>query len=180
MPRELQFSPGFCSLRLSDIDELPSDQKTELISSIANDISAAFIYIARLAEAGSLTATHTMSMDNVIRTIKDTGVKHRRRLERKVARYRRAALRWRKEKIWHRRQLKGTASRIQTGVGAWNEQTREIETEAEDLQRRLKFVEEKYELLKAKVEIDNRYRKVREDDRIDLDVAQSRDMNGEV
>jgi hypothetical protein len=154
MPRGLGFGPGSCALRLDNIDWLSSDQKTELISSVANDISAAFIYIAKQAEAGNLTAAHTASINDVIKTIRDTEAKQRRRLEQKIARYRKAAWRWRRKKVLLRMELRRFAHRTQKAVGLWKEQTTQLKYEAEDVQKKLEFVQEKYELLKAKAEID--------------------------
>lgn len=88
-PRPTKPKPGSCTLRLTTLPTLPNDQKTSLITSIATDITASFIYIAKAAEAGLLGPAQTESLDAVVGIVGGVDGKRRRRLERRVERYRR-------------------------------------------------------------------------------------------
>lgn len=147
MPRELRFRPGSCALRLSNIEQLSPDQKTELVRSVANDITAVFIYIARQAEAGNLTTANTEPINDVISVIRDTEVKHRQKLEDKLARYERAAQRRRRERRWLRVELGRVIRRTKVAAGSWRTKTDELTARLAEAQKRLAFVQEKYELL---------------------------------
>ncbi|KAJ5779835.1 hypothetical protein N7457_007555 [Penicillium paradoxum] len=89
-------TPGSCALRLENLEEKSSATKRELMESIAADICATFISIAKHSEAGTLLATHTDVIDKVILTIHDTDVGQRRILEKRGRRLR-------KERNWIRR-----------------------------------------------------------------------------
>jgi SMC interacting uncharacterized protein involved in chromosome segregation len=58
------------------------------MASIAADICATFISIAKYSEEGILQAQHTDVIDKVIQTIRDTDVKQRHLLDRQVRRLR--------------------------------------------------------------------------------------------
>ncbi|KAL1981998.1 hypothetical protein VTN96DRAFT_1964 [Rasamsonia emersonii] len=146
-PRELRFRPGSCALRLSNIERLSPDQKTELVRSVANDITAVFIYIARQAEAGNLTTANTEPINDVISVIRDTEVKHRQKLEDKLARYERAAQRRRRERRWLRVELGRVIRRTKVAAASWKTKTDELTARLAEAQKRLAFVQEKYELL---------------------------------
>jgi hypothetical protein len=79
---------GSCVLRLEHVEEKSPAAKGELVHSIAEDICATFICIARHTEAGTLENAQTRVIDNVIKTIRDTDVERRIFLERKVRRLR--------------------------------------------------------------------------------------------
>jgi hypothetical protein len=147
MAKKSRLRPGFCALRLSDINNLLSDQKTELINSVANDIAAAFIYIHRQAKAGNLTTTNTEPLENVIGIIRGTDVKYRRHLERKAERYKIAARRQRKQISHQGKELLRIISRTASEVGASKEyikkMIKKMKQNAEDFHRRL---EGKHEL----------------------------------
>jgi hypothetical protein len=147
MPRELRFRPGSSALRLSNIEQLSSEKKTELIRSVADDITAVFVYIARQSEAGNLTTTNTEPINDVISIIKDTEVKHRQKLEEKVAQYRRATQRLRKERQCLRVQLGRITKRTQVAVGGWEAKMDELTAGLAEAQKRVALVQEKYELL---------------------------------
>ncbi|KAN0068219.1 hypothetical protein V8E54_013789 [Elaphomyces granulatus] len=137
MAKKSRLRPGFCALRLSDINNLLSDQKTELINSVANDIVAAFIYIHRQAKAGNLTTTNTEPLENVIDIIKGTDAKYRRHLERKAERYKIAARRQRKQISHQGKELLRIISRTTSEVGASKEHIKKIKQNAENFHRRL-------------------------------------------
>lgn len=143
------FRPGSCAMRLTHIDTLSSRSKTSLIKSIATDISATFIYIAKQAEAGNLSAIHTGPINDVIGTIKDTEVAHREALERKLARYKRVERRLRRERKWMKRELMGLTKKADAVVEDWKTRVHGASKELEETRRELEFVGEKYALLKA-------------------------------
>ena len=92
-PSQQPNTPGSCALRLESLEEQTSTAKSELMASIAADICATFISIAKYSEEGTLQARHTDVIDKVIQTIRDTDVKQRRLLDRQVQRLR-------KERKW--------------------------------------------------------------------------------
>ncbi|GAD99342.1 conserved hypothetical protein [Paecilomyces variotii No. 5] len=136
------FRPGSCAMRLTNIDTLPSRSKTSLINSIATDISATFIYIAKQAEAGNLSTIHTGPINDIIGTIKDTEVAHREALERKLARYKKTERRLRRERKWMRRELMGLTKKTEEVV-------EDLKLKVHGASKELKFVREKYALLKT-------------------------------
>ncbi|KAL1966190.1 hypothetical protein VTN77DRAFT_4742 [Rasamsonia byssochlamydoides] len=147
MSRELRLCPGSCALRLSDIEQLPSDQRTELIQSVANDITAVFIYIARQAEAGNLTTANTAPINDVIGVIRGTEVKHRQKLEEKLGRLQRDAQRCKRERRWLQSELGQIVGRAQVAVRSWKARVDDLTAQLAEAQRRLAFLQEKYELL---------------------------------
>ncbi|CDM37722.1 unnamed protein product [Penicillium roqueforti FM164] len=95
-PSQHQNTPGSCALRLENLAQQTSTAKSELMTSVAADICATFISIAKYSEEGTLQARHTDVIDKVIQTIRDTDVKQRRLLDRQVQRLR-------KERKWIRK-----------------------------------------------------------------------------
>ncbi|KAJ5260894.1 hypothetical protein N7524_008527 [Penicillium chrysogenum] len=95
-PNQQPNTPGFCALRLENLEHQTSTTKRELMASIAADICATFISIAKYSEEGILQAQHTDVIDKVIQTIRDTDVKQRHLLDRQVRRLR-------KERKWIRK-----------------------------------------------------------------------------
>jgi hypothetical protein len=87
-PQRQITNAGSCTLRLENLEHLSPAAKIELMHSLAEDICATFICIARHTEAGTLESKHTRVIDNVIKTIRDTDVERRIFLERKVRRLR--------------------------------------------------------------------------------------------
>jgi peroxiredoxin len=65
---------------------MSDDEKTSRITTVADDIAASIIYIAKQAEAGNLTAQNTSPIYDLIDSISLTEKKHRRRLERELER----------------------------------------------------------------------------------------------
>ncbi|CAI7573183.1 unnamed protein product [Penicillium glandicola] len=87
-PNQQLNTPGSCALRLENLEQQNSNTKGELMASIAADICATFISIAKYSEDGTLQAQHTGVIDQVIQTIRDTDVKQRHMLDRQVRRLR--------------------------------------------------------------------------------------------
>ena len=83
-PNQQPNTPGFCALRLENLEHQTSTTKRELMASIAADICATFISIAKYSEEGILQAQHTDVIDKVIQTIRDTDVKQRHLLRRRA------------------------------------------------------------------------------------------------
>ncbi|KAJ5971613.1 uncharacterized protein N7479_001531 [Penicillium vulpinum] len=92
-PSQQQNTPGSCALRLERLEQQTSTTKGELMASVAADICATFISIAKYSEEGILQGQHTGVIDKVIQTIRDTDVKQRHLLDRQVRRLR-------KERKW--------------------------------------------------------------------------------
>ncbi|KAJ5374500.1 hypothetical protein N7517_006506 [Penicillium concentricum] len=134
-PIQVPNTPGSCALRLENLEQQTSTTKGELMASIAADICATFISIAKYSEEGTLQAQHTGVIDNVIQTIRDTDVKHRHLLDRQVHGLR-------KERKWIRKRysrLAGQADRLgrtyQTKVRKLTISLREARGEVARLQR---------------------------------------------
>lgn len=79
------------------------------MASIAADICATFISIAKYSEEGTLQAQHTDVIDKVIQTIRDTDIKQRHSLDRRVGRLR-------KERKWIRKKYSRLAGQAD-GLG---------------------------------------------------------------
>lgn len=89
-------SPGYCALRLENIESHTSQEKKTLMNSVADDIGATFISIKRHIEAGTLEEDHTSAIENVIKLICHTDFHQRKLLRRRVHRLR-------KERNWGRK-----------------------------------------------------------------------------
>ncbi|KAL4973615.1 hypothetical protein BDW66DRAFT_100894 [Aspergillus desertorum] len=83
---------------LRHIPYLSSDQKTDLIDSIAKKMTTTMITISQEIDRGNLDADNTAPLHNFIRTIQRHERTQQRKLERKVARYQRRARLWRAER----------------------------------------------------------------------------------
>ncbi|KAJ5169931.1 uncharacterized protein N7500_002714 [Penicillium coprophilum] len=128
-------TPGSCALRLENLVNQTSATKGELMASIAADICATFISIAKHSEEGTLQAQHTGVIDKVIQTIRDTDVKHRHMLHRQVRQLN-------KEKKWIRKkysrlagQADGLGRTYQTKLRKLTVSLREARGEVARLQR---------------------------------------------
>ncbi|KAI9932636.1 hypothetical protein MW887_008884 [Aspergillus wentii] len=145
-------------MRLRNIETLSSSSKTALLKSIANDISAVFIYISKQSEAGNLSTKHTAPIDNVIRLIKGTEVSQRRMLERRVLRYERQASRLRAERRWIRGEFMKVVKRAEAVSERWREKVGKLSGDLDGTRRDLSLARREYELLKekakAEVEVD--------------------------
>ncbi|KAL1877806.1 hypothetical protein Plec18167_004775 [Paecilomyces lecythidis] len=150
------FRPGSCAMRLTNIDTLPSRSKTSLINSIATDISATFIYIAKQAEAGNLSTIHTGPINDVIGIIKDTEVAHREALERKLARYKRVERRLRRERKWMRRELMGLTKKAREVVEDLKLKVHGVSEELGEAREELELVRERYAFTKTAEQSRNR------------------------
>ncbi|KAF9886900.1 hypothetical protein FE257_011023 [Aspergillus nanangensis] len=106
---------------LKNLPTLSSREKSILVRSIANEITAAFVDISRHIAQGTLSDEHATPMNEIIRTIMGTDARQRERLERKVYRYRRRAQRWKTEKAWIQRQFGALVRRSETVQGRWRE-----------------------------------------------------------
>lgn len=137
MPRQKSLSPGSCTLRLTHITSLPSSQKTALISSIANDMKATFIYIAKQSEAGNLDSQNTAPLDNVVATIRDTAVSERRMLEKKLEKAERRVRKLKREQKWMHNEVVEVLKRVEVVSGKWKEKVERLRGKVEGLQREL-------------------------------------------
>ncbi|KAJ5823691.1 hypothetical protein N7447_006031 [Penicillium robsamsonii] len=108
-PIQIPSTPGSCALRLENLEQQTSTMKGELMASIAADICATFISIAKYSEEGTLQAKHTGVIDKVIQTIRDTDVKYRHLLDRQVRGLR-------KERKWIRKKYSRLAGQAD-GLG---------------------------------------------------------------
>lgn len=94
-------------MRLQNIEQLTPASKTQLLSSISNDICALLMCIGQHVEAGNLSQKNTEPLDEVIKMIRDTEVGYRRSLERGVRRLQR-------QKRWMRREYRGVVRGAET------------------------------------------------------------------
>ena len=148
MPRQKTvFNPGSCTMRLRNIQTLSSPAKTTLLQSIANDISATFIYLAKHAEANTLSPQHTAPINDVIAIIKDTAVSQRRMLERRMARYERRTRRLRAERKWAQREFGRVVRRAEMVHSRWKGTVGRLREGLERVSRELVVVREEYALL---------------------------------
>ncbi|OJJ82652.1 uncharacterized protein ASPGLDRAFT_1494480 [Aspergillus glaucus CBS 516.65] len=137
MPRQKSLSPGSCTLRLTNITTLPPSQKAALISSIANDIKATFIYIAKQSEAGNLGPHNTAPLDDVVATIRDTAVSERRMLEKKLEKTERRVRMLKREQKWMQKEFGEVMKRVEMVSGKWKEKIERLRGRVEGLQREL-------------------------------------------
>lgn len=135
MPRQKSLSPGSCTLRLTNITTLPPSQRTALITSIANDIKATFIYIAKQSEAGNLDPHNTVPLDEVVATIRDTAVSERRMLEKKLEKAKRRVRKLRREQKWVQKEFGEVVKRVEVVSGKWKEKVERLQGRMEGLQR---------------------------------------------
>jgi hypothetical protein len=144
MPQKPGLRPGSCALRLSNVDHLLSSQKTELINSVADDISTAFICVSRQARAGNLKATNTGGLNRVIRLIEGVDLKYRRHLERKAERYKTSARQWKRQRDRLREELLCIISRIKSRFGGQTQHTKKMKRNDQNYHKRLELMEEKF------------------------------------
>lgn len=84
MPRKGKLPPGFCVTRLEGLADRSPTEKTELLTSIADDIQATLWCISRHLEVGNLTSKNTKPIEDMIRVVHGPETKKRRRLKRKM------------------------------------------------------------------------------------------------
>ena len=139
--------PGFCTMRLRNIQTLSSPAKTALLQSIANDISATFIYLAKQAEANTLNPEHTAPINDVIAIIKDTTASQRRTLERRMARYERRTKRLRAERKWAQWEFRRVVQKAEMVHGRWKGTVGRLREGMERMRRELVLAREECALL---------------------------------
>lgn len=113
--------PGSCALRLANLESQAPQIKSELMQSIAEDISATFILVSRHVAAGTLEHRQTDILDNVIRTIRDTDLGRRKLLERETRRLR-------KERNWLRKRHSTMAGEMDALATGYNKKMQELRT----------------------------------------------------
>lgn len=141
-------TPLTTALTLTPLQSLPPSQKTALLASIANDIKSTLIYIAKQSEAGNLDTTHTAPLNDLVATIKNTAVRERRVLERRLERAERRVRRLRGEREWMRREFGGVVRRVGVVGGRWRERVRGLRKVVEGLRGELEG--RKREVVKGK------------------------------
>ncbi|KAJ5206418.1 Isopropylmalate dehydrogenase [Penicillium cf. griseofulvum] len=141
-PIQLPNTPGSCALRLEDLAQQTSATKGELMASIAADICATFISIAKYSEEGTLHAQHTGVIDKVIQTIRDTDVKQRHLLDRRVRRLR-------KEKKWMRKKYSRLAGQAD-GLGrTYQTKARKLKISLREAQGEVVRLQNERDMLRA-------------------------------
>lgn len=88
MPAQRKFKPGVLMKRLAGLETWSTQKKSQIISAIANDISAALMCIGRHAEEGNLSNANTEPIDCLIEIIHQVDT-NRPALERKTRQLRR-------------------------------------------------------------------------------------------
>lgn len=137
MPRQKSLPPGSCTLRLTNIASLPSSQKTALISSIANDMKATFIYIAKQSEVGNLDSHNTAPLDNVVAIIRDTAVSERRLVEKRLEKAERRVRNLKREQKWMQEEVGKIVKSVDVVSRKWKEKVERLRGRVEGLQREL-------------------------------------------
>jgi SMC interacting uncharacterized protein involved in chromosome segregation len=112
------------------------------MASIAADICATFISIAKYSEDGTLHAKHTGVIDMVIQTIRDTDVKQRHLLDRQVRRLR-------KEKKWIRKKYSRLAGQAD-GLGrTYQTKARKLKIALREAQGEVMRLQNERDMLRA-------------------------------
>ena len=83
-PATMSLPPGSCLMRLQDLEKMSSDEKKELLSSIAEDIQITLLYVGRHLEAETISHAHAEPIEDMIKKICETEIAKRRRLKRKM------------------------------------------------------------------------------------------------
>lgn len=149
MPRPKTLHAGSCTLRLQNLPSLPPHTKTALLASIAHDMRATFIYIAKQAEAGTLSPDNTAPLNEVLTIIKDTDMRRRESLERRLERYEKRIERLRGERAWMRREFGGVVGRVEGVQGRWREREGGLRRALEGVRGEYAVLSGKYALLQA-------------------------------
>ncbi|KAJ5961453.1 hypothetical protein N7501_006394 [Penicillium viridicatum] len=141
-PSQQPNTPGSCALRLENLEQQTSTTKGELMVSVAADICATFISIAKYSEKGTLQAQHTGVIDNVIQTIRDTDVKQRHLLDRQVRRLR-------KEKKWIRKKYSRLAGQADALGRAYQTKMRKLSTSLREARGEVACLQSERDMLRA-------------------------------
>ncbi|KAJ5087045.1 hypothetical protein NUU61_008352 [Penicillium alfredii] len=131
-----------CLDKLQGMETKSSESKRQLMQSIADDICATFMKISEYAGAGTLRASHTEPIDNVVRVIRDTDVSFRRSLEQRVRRLR-------KEKRWLRREYRKVVRSTETLSRTYKERILVMRHRLHFSQKNLVDLRAEHELLRA-------------------------------
>lgn len=137
-----QPKPGSCALRLENLEQQTSAEKGELMVSIAADICATFISIAKYSEDGTLQAQHTGVIDNVIQTIRGTDVKQRHLLDRQVRRLR-------KERNWVRKKYSRLVGQADALGRAYQTKMRKLRISLREAQAEVARLQNERDILRA-------------------------------
>ncbi|KAJ5597285.1 hypothetical protein N7537_007369 [Penicillium hordei] len=141
-PSQQPNTPGSCALRLENLEGQTSTTKGELMASVAADICATFISIARYSEEGTLQAQHTRVIDKVIQTIRDTDVKQRHLLDRHVRRLR-------KERALIRKNYSRLAGQADTLGRAYLTKMRKLSTSLREARGEVARLQNERDMLRA-------------------------------
>ncbi|CAL5874292.1 uncharacterized protein PFLUO_LOCUS8582 [Penicillium psychrofluorescens] len=136
---------GFSTLRLEGLEQRSSPEKSELLHSIADDMSATLMCIAQHTEEGTLSTRHIEPIDRVIRIIRDTEVSQRRRLERRVRRLRGM-------RRWLRHEFRKMVKRAELVSRAWKNKTATLKGNLQALQGEVTVMKRQCEMLQARME----------------------------
>ncbi|KAJ5700771.1 hypothetical protein N7536_003784 [Penicillium majusculum] len=142
LPSQQPNTPGSCALRLENLEQQTSTTKSELMVSVAADICATFISIAKYSEEGTLQAQHTGVIDNVIQTIRDTDVKQRHLLDRQVRRLR-------KERNWIRKRYSRLASQTDALGRTYQTKMRKLRTSLSEARGEVARLQSERDMLRA-------------------------------
>lgn len=110
--------------------------------SVAADICATFISIAKYSEEGTLQSQHTRVIDKVIQTIRDTDVKQRHLLDRQVRRLR-------KERAWIWKKYSRLAGQADTLGRAYQTKIRKLSTSLREARGEVARLQSERDILRA-------------------------------
>ncbi|KOS37760.1 hypothetical protein ACN38_g11424 [Penicillium nordicum] len=170
-PSQQPNTPGSCALRLQNLEQQTSTTKGELMVSVAADICATFISIAKYSEKGTLKAQHTGVIDNVIQTIRGTDVKQRYLLDRQVRRLR-------KERNWIRNKYLRLADQADAMGCAHRTKMQNLSTSLRKARREVARLQSERDMLRACLK--KKVTKAVSNGNVDVDVdAEGDDIDGE-
>jgi hypothetical protein len=147
MSADLEYRPGYSALRLGTIRSLPHDEKTKLLESVANDMTAALIQIGRESEAGSLSAANTVAVNKLIETVQSPEVKKRERLEAGARKYHRKLRETRRLRNELRVMIDRAERQATFAVGQWKTRLQDSNHRLAVVQRRAHFLQSKFDRL---------------------------------
>ncbi|KAB8234290.1 uncharacterized protein BDW43DRAFT_310318 [Aspergillus alliaceus] len=145
-------TPGSCAMRLRNLVGLSSTSKTALLRSIADDIRAAFISISKQLSRGTLRTKHTDPIHDLIASIKSTESPECQRMQQELERYRQRERRWRVERKWMRRKVKGLVRHSEEIHRRWKDQLWRAKGDFDDAARELTVLRWRYELSRSQGE----------------------------
>ncbi|KAE8351202.1 hypothetical protein BDV28DRAFT_150207 [Aspergillus coremiiformis] len=148
MSADLSSVPGSCAMRLQNLERLSSAAKSALLRSIADDLTSTFICISKELSRGTLSATHTDPIHDLITSIKNTEWPEHQRMQQELE-YRQRERRWRAERKWMRRKVEGLVKHSEEIHGQLTERLAKVRGDFDDATRELAELRWRHELCRS-------------------------------